>query len=87
MFTYGWEREDVAIPLGSTTVEITLRPFDGGTQLHLVHRGLPGPMVDPHTGGWQNYLHRLQAVAEQRDPGPDPLAGQRVPPAGQELSR
>ena len=56
-------------------MEIDLRPRDGGTELHLVHRGLPGPMADAHSGGWTNYLARLAAVAEGRDPGPDPLAG------------
>jgi uncharacterized protein YndB with AHSA1/START domain len=82
VFTYGWERADVGIPPGSTTVEITLRPTATGTELHLVHRGLPDPMVDPHAGGWSNYLGRLRLRAEGRDPGPDPLAGQRVPSAG-----
>ena len=81
MFTYGWDREDVGIPPGSTTVEIDLRPRDGGTELHLVHRGLTEPMADAHTGGWTNYLARLAAVAEDRDPGADPLAGERVPSA------
>ena len=79
VFTYGWAREDVGIPPGSTTVEIDLLPKDGGTDLRLVHRGLAGPMADAHNGGWSNYLSRLAAVAEGRDPGPDPLAAQRVP--------
>jgi uncharacterized protein YndB with AHSA1/START domain len=81
VFTYGWDREDVRIPPGSTTVEINLRPCDDGTEVHLVHRGLAGPMADAHSGGWDNYLARLEAVAEGRDPGPDPLAGERVPAA------
>lgn len=81
VFTFGWERSDVAVPPGSTTVEIDLRPKDGGTELRLVHRGLAGPMADAHAGGWANYLARLAAVAEGRDPGPDPLAGERVPTA------
>ena len=81
VFTYGWDREDVGIPPGSTTVEIDLRPRDGGTELHLVHRGLAEPMADAHTGGWANYLARLAAVAEGRDPGADPLADERVPSA------
>jgi hypothetical protein len=81
VFTYGWEREDVGIPMGSTTVEITLRPVPEGTELHLVHRGLSAPMADAHDGGWRNYLGRLTAVAEARDPGADPLAAQRVPSA------
>ena len=81
VFTYGWDRDDVGIPPGSTTVEIDLRPKHGGTELMLVHRGLAGPMADAHSGGWDNYLTRLRAVAEGRDPGPDPLADERVPTA------
>src|SRR5262245_2631929 len=81
VFTYGWDREDVCIPPGSTTVEINLRPSGDGTEVHLLHRGLAGPMADAHSGGWDNYLERLGAVAERRDPGPDPLAAERVPAA------
>jgi uncharacterized protein YndB with AHSA1/START domain len=81
VFTYGWERADVGVPPGSTTVEITLEPCGGGTELRLVHRGLAGPMADAHAGGWANYLGRLVALAEGRDPGPDALAAERVPAA------
>jgi uncharacterized protein YndB with AHSA1/START domain len=81
VFTYGWDREDAGVPPGSTIVEIDLRPLRGGTELHLVHRGLAGPMADAHDGGWANYLGRLGAMAEGGDPGPDPLAGERVPTA------
>lgn len=81
VFTYGWDRPDVKIDPGSTIVEIDLRPLRGGTELHLVHRGLPGPMADAHAGGWTNYLGRLAISAEGRDPGPDALAGDRVPSA------
>jgi uncharacterized protein YndB with AHSA1/START domain len=81
VFTYGWDRADVGIPPGSTTVEIDLRPAGDGTELHLRHHGLPGPMVEPHSGGWHNYLGRLTALAEGRDPGPDRLAAGRVPAA------
>ena len=52
-----------------------------GTRLRLVHRGLAGPMADAHAGGWANYLARLAVAADGADPGPDPLAGERVPPA------
>ena len=81
VFTYGWERDDIGIPAGSTTVEIDLRPLSGGTELHLVHRGLEGPMADAHAGGWANYLARLAVRAQGRNPGPDPLAEERVPTA------
>ena len=83
VFTYGWDRADVGIPHGSTTVEIDLTATRGGTDLHLVHRGLEGPMADAHGGGWTNYLGRLAARAEGRDPGPDPLAAERVPTRGE----
>jgi uncharacterized protein YndB with AHSA1/START domain len=83
VFTWGWEREDVEIPPGSTTVEIDLLPRDGGTEVRLVHRGLPGPMADAHAGGWDNYLGRLADVAAGRDPGPDALERERVPSARQ----
>ncbi len=79
VFSYGWDRDDVGIPPGSTVVEIDLTPTRGGTELHLVHRGLDGPMTDAHAGGWTNYLERLRARAQGEDPGPDPLADQRVP--------
>jgi uncharacterized protein YndB with AHSA1/START domain len=81
VFTFGWDRADVEIPPGSTTVEIDLHARDGGTEVRLVHSGLSGPMADAHAGGWDNYLARLAAVAEHRDPGPDRLAGERVPSA------
>jgi uncharacterized protein YndB with AHSA1/START domain len=79
VFTYGWERADVGIPPGSTTVDITLLPHPRGTELRLIHRGLDDPMADAHNGGWTNYLARVASVAEGRDPGPDPLANEHVP--------
>jgi uncharacterized protein YndB with AHSA1/START domain len=87
VFTYGWDRADVGVPPGSTTVEIDLRPLRGGTELHLVHRGLDGPMADAHAGGWANYLGRLASRAAGRSPGPDPLAGERVPARDELRSR
>lgn len=81
VFTYGWDRPDIEVPPGSTTVEITLTPIVTGTRLHLVHRGLAGPMADAHDGGWANYLTRLAGAASGHDPGPDPLAEGRVPSA------
>lgn len=81
VFSYGWDRPDVGIAPGSTIVEIDLRPVGSGTELHLVHRGLTDPMADAHAGGWTNYLGRLRAVSEGRDPGPDALADGRVPSA------
>jgi uncharacterized protein YndB with AHSA1/START domain len=79
VFTFGWERTEVGVAPGSTTVEIDLRPHPGGTELRLIHRGLEGPMADAHAGGWDNYLERLAVRATGRDPGPDPLEHERVP--------
>jgi hypothetical protein len=41
-------------------------------------------MADAHDGGWANYLARLASVAAGEEPGPDPLAGERVPDADPE---
>ena len=83
VFTYGWDRPDVEVPPGSTTVEIVLEPIASGTRLRLTHRGLSGPMSDAHSGGWTNYLARLATTASGGDPGPDVLVGERVPPVAE----
>lgn len=79
VFTYGWERADVGIPPGSTTVEIDLVETDGVTTLRLTHRGLSPPAAEAHAIGWGHYLGRLSFRAEGGEPGPDPWADQRVP--------
>jgi uncharacterized protein YndB with AHSA1/START domain len=80
VFTYGWERPEVQIPPGSTTVEIDLEPRpDGTTLLTLVHSGLDDLAADAHGGGWAHYLGRLRSAAEGHPPGPDPFATRRVP--------
>lgn len=87
VFTYGWEREEVAIAPGSTTVEIDLHPDgSGGTRLKLVHRGLDDLAADAHQGGWMHYLDRLGQACEGCHPGPDPFVNQRVP-TPEELGR
>jgi uncharacterized protein YndB with AHSA1/START domain len=71
VFTWGWESEALAVPPGSSTVEITLRPDgDGGTLLRLVHTGLPLTALDPHRDGWTHYLDRLAIRAGGGDPDP-----------------
>jgi uncharacterized protein YndB with AHSA1/START domain len=79
VFRYGWERAEVDIPPGSTTVEIDLTPTAEGTVLRLVHRGLGDRAADAHRGGWQHYLDRLRRLAAGEPPGPDPFAEIRVP--------
>jgi uncharacterized protein YndB with AHSA1/START domain len=80
VFTYGWERAEVGIPPGSTTVEIDL-VADGPatTSLKLVHRGLGDTAADAQQGGWIHYLARLRTLAQGEQPGPDSLADRRVP--------
>jgi uncharacterized protein YndB with AHSA1/START domain len=80
VFTYGWERREVGIPPGSTTVEIDLVAVGPDeTRLRLVHRGLGDAAADAHAGGWAHYLGRLAACARGAPPGPDPWADRRVP--------
>lgn len=80
VFTYGWERPEVEIPPGSTTVEIDLTPTDSATTvLRLVHHGLDDLAAGAHHGGWTHYLDRLRRRAEGAIVGPDSLASQRVP--------
>ena len=81
VFSHGWDAPEVGIPPGSATVDITLRPAGSGTHLHLVHRGLSGPMADAHGGGSRHYLNCLTVLAEGDDPGPDSLSDQRMPSA------
>jgi hypothetical protein len=49
---------------------------DGGTLLRLTQERIPEGF-DAVRQGWEHYLDRLVAVAEGRDPGPDPLVGER----------
>ena len=73
-FTYGWEREDVGIPPGSSLVEITLEDIGGRTILRLVHTGLSDAAGLAHEAGWTHYLGRLALAAAGGTPGPDTLA-------------
>ncbi|MEU9449804.1 SRPBCC domain-containing protein [Streptomyces sp. NPDC048277] len=72
VFTWGWVNDEMPVPPGSTTVEITLEPVAEGTLLRLVHRGLPSPEAcAAHREGWTHYTDRLATVAAGGDPGPD----------------
>jgi uncharacterized protein YndB with AHSA1/START domain len=80
VFTYGWERTEVGIPPGSTTVEIDLVARGPATTLlRLVHRGLGDAAADAHQGGWRHYLDRLRRTAQGEHVGPDPWSDRRVP--------
>jgi uncharacterized protein YndB with AHSA1/START domain len=73
VFTWGWEGPDSPVPPGSSTVEIELIEVPDGTLLRLSHRDLPEDERDVHRYGWDNYIGRLTAVGEGRDPGADPM--------------
>lgn len=68
--TWGWEGEE-ALPPGKSSVKITLQEKGAGTQLRVVHSGLPSDQVAGHGEGWDHYLERLSIVAAGGDPGPD----------------
>jgi uncharacterized protein (TIGR02453 family) len=72
VLTWGWENEDLGVPPGSSTVEVTFAAERGGTLVHLTHAGLPPTAVAPHAEGWNHYLDRLAVRAAGGDPGPDP---------------
>ena len=59
------------LPPGSSRVEFTLTATGGGTELNLVHRGLPDARADGHATGWAHYLARLRVASADADPGPD----------------
>ena len=73
VFTWGWDSPGHPVPPGSSTVEVTLRPQDGGTVVHLRHTGLPESARADHGKGWEHYLSRLRVAAPGGDPGPDPM--------------
>jgi uncharacterized protein YndB with AHSA1/START domain len=76
VYTWGWEPGEAGpnpVPPGSSTIEIELKPVDGGTRLRFVHRDLPGAeALQSHAHGWDHYLPRLTIAATGGDPGPDP---------------
>jgi uncharacterized protein YndB with AHSA1/START domain len=74
VFTWGWESGAIPVEPGCTTVEVDLEETDGVTRVRLVHSGLDEVTSPLHADGWRRFLARLQAVAEGRDPGPDPAA-------------
>src|SRR5271155_2595097 len=82
VFTWGWEDESSPVPVGSSTVEITLTADGEHTIVRLIHRDLPGKeSADSHALGWEHYLERLQIAGSGGDPGPDPWAQGPMPDA------
>jgi uncharacterized protein YndB with AHSA1/START domain len=71
VFTWGWDNPDTEVPVGSSTVEVTLTAEGDGNKVVLVHRDLPEHMTGPHAHGWEHYFQRLQTAAAGGDAGPD----------------
>jgi uncharacterized protein YndB with AHSA1/START domain len=64
-FTYGWENGEFAdVAPGSTRVDVTFEPFDGGTRVVVEHAQLVGDRIAQHQQGWTHFLGRLAATAE-----------------------
>ena len=72
VFTWGWTNPMMQTPPSSSTVDVTLRAFDGGTWLRLVHRGLGAAAEAMHDDGWSQFLARLEGEVARGDPGPYP---------------
>jgi uncharacterized protein YndB with AHSA1/START domain len=72
VFTWGWEDPVLALPPGSSTVEIDVFETEGGCLVRLTHRDLTDEIREVHAQGWSHYLSRLVLAAQGTDPGPDP---------------
>jgi uncharacterized protein YndB with AHSA1/START domain len=66
------------LPPGASTVEVRFTAAAGGTDVEIVHRGLPEPYAAGHARGWRHFLDRLAVAGPGGDAGPDPLALRRV---------
>jgi uncharacterized protein YndB with AHSA1/START domain len=62
VFTWGWEEEDLATPIGSSTVEVDLERVATGTLVRLTHLGLAAAPRADHDRGWAELLGELAEV-------------------------
>ena len=62
------------LPPGASTVEVRHSPAGAGTQVEIVHRGLPADQAGGFGRGWPHFLARLAVAGAGGDPGPDPWA-------------
>jgi uncharacterized protein YndB with AHSA1/START domain len=75
VFTWGWVDARMAVPPGTSRVEVTFTPTgnDGhSTALRLIHTGLAADARLLHEDGWTRFLDRLVAVAARHDAAPYP---------------
>jgi uncharacterized protein YndB with AHSA1/START domain len=71
VFTWGFEGKGFGTEPGSSMVEVTLTPADGGgTHVRLVHSGLSEPAIPIHDRGWDAQMRNLaDALATYATPG------------------
>lgn len=62
VFTWGFIDSEV-LPPETSTVEVLLRPEDGGTRVEIVHSNLPRDEAAKHAPGWRHFLQELARVA------------------------
>lgn len=51
------------LPPGASTLEVTFTTVEEGTQVSIVHSGLPEPDAEKHAAGWPYFLQRLVTAA------------------------
>ena len=61
VFTWGFIDSEV-LPPETSTVEVLLRPEDGGTRVEIVHSSLPRDEAAKHAPGWRHFLQELARV-------------------------
>ncbi|HEX4026347.1 MAG TPA: SRPBCC domain-containing protein [Rhizomicrobium sp.] len=64
VFTWGW-----ALSEGSTLVRLAFKPVEGGTELTLIHEGLPTAEArEGHGKGWNSALNKLSRYVKGETP-------------------
>ncbi len=71
VLTWRWASTNADLPAGTSRVDISFIPREGGTLVRVVHTELPAPAVPRHRAGWAHYLTRLSLAASGHDPGAD----------------
>ena len=60
VYTWSWDEYPEA---GESLITVEFRSVDGGTEVTMVHSGLPTEeLVQEHEGGWTSCLNRLEKL-------------------------
>jgi uncharacterized protein (TIGR03086 family) len=73
VFGWGWEGS-ADLPPDTSTVIVTVEPFERGSRVTLVHEGLNADQEASHAEGWNHFLDRLEKLAATGDAGADEWA-------------